>query len=71
LAASIVITHDPVPVHAPLQPVNVDVPSGVAVSVTTVPTVKVVEQVPPQLMPAGLEVTVPAPLPDFAMLNVY
>jgi hypothetical protein len=36
-AAFIVTTHGPVPVHAPLQPVNVDSPTGVAVSVTAVP----------------------------------
>jgi hypothetical protein len=34
--ASIVTTQLPVPVHAPVQPVNVDPEAGVAVSVTTV-----------------------------------
>jgi hypothetical protein len=34
LAASIVTTQAPVPVHAPLQPAKVDVASGVAVSVS-------------------------------------
>ena len=37
-AAVIVTVHAPVPVHAPLQPVNVEPAAGVAVSVTTVPS---------------------------------
>jgi hypothetical protein len=39
LAASIVTLHVPVPEHAPVHPANVDIASGVAVSVTTVPNV--------------------------------
>ena len=35
-AAVIVTTHEPVPEHAPLQPLNVSPEPGVAVSVTTV-----------------------------------
>ena len=38
-AAFIVTTQLPVPVQAPLQPVNVDPVAGVAVSVTTLPCV--------------------------------
>jgi hypothetical protein len=68
-AASIVTTHEPVPVHAPLQPPNVEVPSGVAVSVTIVPIPNDAEHVAPQLMPAGLDVTLPLPVPDFVTLN--
>jgi hypothetical protein len=52
-----------VPVHAPDQPANVEVALGAAVSVTIVPLVKLVLHVDPQLMPAGLLVTVPPPLP--------
>jgi hypothetical protein len=37
-AASIVTTQLPVPEHAPDQPANVDEASGVAVSVTSVPS---------------------------------
>ena len=37
LAASIVTTHVPVPVQAPLQPVNVELTSAAAVKVTTTP----------------------------------
>ena len=36
-AALIVTEHDPVPVHAPLQPPNVEPLAGVAVNVTCVP----------------------------------
>lgn len=38
-AASTVTTHAPVPVHAPLQPANVEPDAAVAVSVTEVPIV--------------------------------
>ena len=37
LAAVIVTTHAPVPVHAPDHPANVDPVAGVAVTVTCVP----------------------------------
>jgi hypothetical protein len=44
----------------PLQPTKIDrIPVGVAVSVTGEPLLKAAEQVPPQLIPDGLEVTVP------------
>jgi hypothetical protein len=69
LAESMVTVQLPVPVHAPLQPVNVDMPSGIAVSVTIVPVPNNAEHVAPQLMPAGLDVTLPLPVPDFATLN--
>ncbi len=54
----------PVPVQPPpLQPVKVEPAAGVAVSVTTVPVGNAVEQVAPQVMPAGALVTVPLPVP--------
>ncbi len=46
-----------VPVQAPDQPVKVESLAGVAVSVTSVPAAKEYEQVAPQAMPAGLDVT--------------
>jgi hypothetical protein len=52
-----------VPLQFPVQPVNVDPAAAVAVSVTVVPGAKVAEQVAPQLIPAGLLVTVPDPEP--------
>src|SRR5262245_2651386 len=60
------ITTEQVPValvHAPLQPANVEPPAGVAVSTTVVPLAMFAEQVVPQLMPPGFDVTVPVPVP--------
>jgi hypothetical protein len=47
----------------PDQPVNVELTDGVAVSVTTVPASKVIEQVGPQSIPVGLDDTEPVPVP--------
>ena len=55
-----VTTQTPVPVQPPLQPVN---PAPVAVIVTAVPFEKSAEQIAPQVIPAGFEVTFPLPLP--------
>jgi hypothetical protein len=52
-----------VPEHAPDHPANVESALAVAVRVTAVPMLKVV--------PAGLEVTVPAPVPVLVILRVY
>ncbi len=53
----------PLPLQAPLQPLKVAPPWGVAVSVTEAPLVKLAAQVAaPQLRPDGLEVTCPGPL---------
>jgi hypothetical protein len=68
LAAFIVTWHDPEPVHAPLQPVNVDPAAGVAVRVTKVPMLKLALQVVPQLIPPDELVTVP--LPDVVTVKV-
>jgi hypothetical protein len=69
-APSIVTVHGPAPLHAPLQPENVDPPAAVAVSVTLVPASKAAVHVAPQLIAAGLLVTVPLPVPDFAIVSV-
>jgi len=53
----------PVPLQAPDQPANVELAVGAAVSVTMVPPVKLALHVDPQLIPAGLLVIVPAPVP--------
>jgi hypothetical protein len=57
------------PVHGPLHPANDEFGPGVSVSVTCVPTVKLALQVDPQLIPEGLLVTVPVPLPARNTVN--
>src|SRR5438034_5478563 len=54
----------------PLQPLKVEPAAGAAVSVTAVPLVKLAVQVAPQVMPAGLLVTVPAPVPALETVSV-
>ena len=49
---------------SPLKPAKVESAAGVPVRVTEVPMVKVSEQSAPQLIPAGVLVTVPFPVPD-------
>jgi hypothetical protein len=66
-----VTVHEPTPLHAPLQPPNVEPESGEVLSVMTVPEVTVAEHVAPQLMPPALPVTVPLPVPDFVTVSVY
>lgn len=61
-----VTAHVPVPEHpAPLQPAKVEFAFAVAVSVTAVLGAKLAEHVPTpgQVIPAGLLVTVPPPVP--------
>lgn len=57
-----------VPLHPPDHPANVDPELGVAVSVMAVPAVKFALHVWPQLMPAGVLLTVPPPLPALTTL---
>jgi len=54
----------------PLQPLKVEPAAGAAVSVTAVPLAKLAAQVAPQVMPAGLLVTVPAPVPALETASV-
>jgi len=64
-------THVPVPAHPPPDhPVKLEPVEGVAVRVTEVPKVKVVEHVAPQVIPAGLEDTDPEPVPPVATVRV-
>ena len=58
-----VTAHVPVPVHAPDHPANVEPEPGEAVSVTDVPLAKLALHVVPQMIPDGLLVIVPVPLP--------
>lgn len=53
----------PGPEQAPAQPPNTLEAPGVAVNVTLVPGAKVAKHEVPQLMPAGVDVTVPLPVP--------
>ena len=61
LASSAVTVQPPVPEHAPPQPSKVNPAVGVAVSVTTVPRGKVVEQLDGQSIAYGALRTNPAP----------
>jgi hypothetical protein len=63
--------HVSVPVHPPpLQPAKADSADAVAVSVTELPVENGALQVAPQLMPDGLLVTVPAPVPVLFTVRV-
>src|SRR5207245_6402523 len=54
----------------PVQPLKVEPAAGAAVGVTAVPLAKLAAQVAPQVMPAGLLVTVPAPVPALETVSV-
>ncbi len=54
----------------PLQLLTVEPLSGVAVRVTAVPLGKEAEQMVPQLIPGGLLVTVPLPVPVLTTVSV-
>ncbi len=69
-AALMVTLQAPVPVQAPLQPVNTDPAAGVAARLTTVPELYWAEHVAPQLIPAGELVTVPVPVPPGVTVKV-
>ena len=58
------------PPPPPFQPSKVSPVAGVAVNVTTVPSAKLKVQTAPQLIPAGLLVTVPLPLPVLLTVKV-
>jgi hypothetical protein len=55
---------EPVPVQAPPQPPKMELLAGAALSVTDAPESKFATHLAPQLMPDGLEVTVPVPWPS-------
>src|SRR5216117_2790271 len=71
VAAFTVTMQVPVPEQPPpLQPVKVELASGVAVKVTAVPVANGAEHVAPQAITAGLLVTVPAPAPALVTVSV-
>ena len=55
----------PVPVHDPVHPAKIELASDFAVSVTDVPLANFALHAKPQLIPDGLLVTVPPPVPAF------
>jgi hypothetical protein len=57
------------PEHAPAHPAKLEPLVGTGVSVTTAPELKLAVHVVPQLMPAGLEVSVPVPVPSRATVS--
>jgi hypothetical protein len=57
------------PAQLPDQPAKVDPEAGVAVSVTDASLVRLAVQVVPQFIPAGDDVTVPAPVPDLVTVS--
>lgn len=70
LAALIVTEQVPVPEHAPLHPAKVDPVDAVAVRVTLAPLVKLALQMLGQVMPEGLLVTEPDPVPASVTVKV-
>jgi hypothetical protein len=70
LSASNVTVQAAVPEQAPDQPVKIEPASALAVRVTVDPRANAAEQLPPQLIPAGLLVTVPEPLPALPTVRV-
>ena len=68
--AFMVIAQGPVPVQAPVQPAKVELEPAVAASVTWVPGANEDAHALPQLIPAGVLVTVPVPVPASATVSV-
>ena len=69
-ALFIVRLHVPMPEHGPDQPEKSEPLAAEAVSVTVVPKEYACEHVEPQLIPAGLELTLPEPDPDLLTVSV-
>jgi len=60
----------PVPEHEPDQPIKVEPAAGVWDRATVLSAMNAAAHVPPQLMPAGVLETVPAPVPDLVTVSV-
>src|SRR5579871_1926600 len=60
----------PLPEHPPDQPVKAEPGSAAATSATAVRSAKEAWQVDPQSMPAGVDETVPVPLPPGVTVSV-
>lgn len=68
--AMLTVQVDAVPVQAPPQPEKTEPWAACAVKVTAVPEAKDAEQLEPQLMPLGDELTEPLPVPRRVTLRV-
>jgi hypothetical protein len=68
--ASTVRLHVPIPVQRPDHPAKVTPAAGSAVNTTCFPLAKLALQVPGQLIPAGLLVTVPTPVPALCTVSL-
>ncbi len=60
---------EPLEQPVPDQPAKIEPEAGVALRVMAVPLLRVAEQALPQLIPAGLLVTVPLPVPVSATVS--
>lgn len=69
-AADMLTTHAPVPVQAPLQPLNVDPTAARGVKVTVELIGMEALHTLPQSMPLGVDNTCPAPVPDLLTVSV-
>jgi hypothetical protein len=69
VAAFMVTLHVVVPLQPPDHPPNDALVAGAAVSVTTVPAGNVATQVVPQLIPEGLLVMLPPPVPEVVTVS--
>ena len=70
LNGSVIVTCPSLQSASPLHPSNVEAPSGIAVKVTGVPDAKLATHEGPQVIPAGLLVTVPLPVPVLVTVSV-
>jgi len=68
--AAAIVTLPSLQSGSPLQPANVEPGAGVAVKVTTVDAANEKPQVAPQVMPSGLLVIDPVPVPAFVIVSV-
>jgi hypothetical protein len=59
----------PLVLSQPVQPVRAEPVAGLAVRTTLVPTLKAALHVLPQVMPAGVELTVPLPEPPLVTVR--
>jgi hypothetical protein len=69
LALSVNVQVELLPLQPPVHPVNDEFAPAVSVNVTWVPLAKLALHVAPQVMPAGLLLIVPVPVPAGVTVN--